>query len=55
MCPVKQKAWAARLNAVVRRIRTRPEIQKLSEQDVIRIVDEVRRSRPAGINVKNPT
>ena len=42
---MKRKDWASQLDAIVRRIRARPEIRKLTERDILRIVDEVRRSR----------
>ena len=44
---LEQETWAAQLNEVVSRIRSRRAVQKLSLGEVNRLVDDVRKSRYA--------
>lgn len=44
---LEQETWAAQLDDVVTRIRSRRSVQELSPKEITRIVEDVRKSRYA--------
>lgn len=44
---LERETWASRLDDVVSRIRTRPSVRQLTEREITRLVEDVRKARYA--------